>query len=149
MRKREAYEVEFKARAILGLKEKTEGAMSGVGGILAKAVFGFNSENGRIAPDAWFLPEDRHNPAIIMTCMAPEFDITIPDCYSEKLLRTCLNTFTMPGNYDKMIGILYNGEVARVFKCKQGIIEEIPNEAELHNKDYYLSMWEETANEGA
>lgn len=101
MRKREAYEVEAQIGGALNLIEKNEGAMTGVGGKMAKSVFGFNSDIGRIAPDAWYLPENRHDPAIIATCVLPTVDVNIKDCYSEKLLKICLTMFTSPGNYDK------------------------------------------------
>lgn len=141
MRKREAYEIESQIGHALNLIEKNENAMTGVGGSMAKAVFGFNSSIGRVAPDAWYLPEDRHNPAIIATCVLPTVDITKADCYSEKILRTCLNMFTSPGNYDKMVGILFNGEIARVFKADGSTIVEVPDMANLQPREVYLNLW--------
>lgn len=145
MRKREAYEIEAKIGNALNLINKNEGAMSGVGRVMARAIFGFNSDIGRIAPDAWYLPEDRHKPAIISTCVSPDIDITKRDCYSENILKTCLQMFNSPSNYDKITGILYNGDVCRIFTAEDGVITEVESERGLplkEDRNYYLNIWQ-------
>lgn len=42
-----------------------------------------------------------------------------------------------------MIGILFNGEVARVFKADGETIVEVPDLAELHPREFYLGLWNE------
>lgn len=141
MRKHEAYEVQAKASAILGIKNKEEGVISGVGSVLAKSAIGFNTDYGRVAPDIWYLPEDRSKPAMLVICMAPDFDIMIENCYSEELLKLCMRTFTGPNNYEHLTGVLYNGNAIRVFKSDYSGITEVPKQKELLAREYYLNLW--------
>ena len=124
-------QVRDKARQILGLNE-TKIALSGVGQLTTFNQLGFQGINDK--PDGWFLPYDTKGIAIILE--TKNSSTVLGDKHKKELLKNC-NIVSV--KYKNIVGILYNGEDAVVYK--NGIF--MNNESKLYNKEYYIGLFEE------
>ena len=119
------------ANKILGLKD-TETALAGVGQLTSFAKLGFKGEGANYRPDGWYLPNETNFPAIILEVKKEDCDLK--QAQIDEVLKNCRVAHT---KYKNVIGILYNGIDILVYKNE----ELVPNEKELHNKEYYLGLF--------
>ena len=124
-------EVRDKAKGILGF-EDTETAKSGVGQLTTFNQLGFKGVNDK--PDGWYLPYETHFPAIILETKNSNVELKQPQI--DELIKNCRIATT---KYKKVIGILYNGSDILVYRNE----ELKKDETELHNKEHYLSLFEQ------
>lgn len=121
------------ANKILGLKD-TETAKAGVGQLTSFAKLGFKGEGTNYRPDGWYLPNETNFPAIILEVKKEDCDLK--QAQIDEVLKNCRVAHT---KYKNVVGILYNGIDILVYKNE----ELVPNEKELHNKEYYLGLFEQ------
>lgn len=119
------------ANKILGLKD-TETAQAGVGQLTSFAKLGFKGEGANYRPDGWYLPNETNFPAIILEVKKEDCDLK--QAQIEEVLKNCRVAHS---KYKNVVGILYNGIDILVYKNE----ELVPNEKELHNKEYYLGLF--------
>lgn len=120
------------AEKILGFDIEEPKIKQGTGQIYTFNQLGFTGNNNR--PDGWYLPDDKSQPAIILEVKAKKYNL-----YDKKFENELLKNIKIVNEkYNKVIGILYNGEDIRVFKNQ----EEVSNCAKtLQNKSYYISLY--------
>lgn len=117
------------ARDILGFID-SDLARSGVGQLTTFNQLGFLGVPDK--PDGWYLPVNRAEVAVILETKASK--VLLGASQVDELLKNVRITQTQ---YDKVIGILFNGEEVRVFKgC-----EEIKAPASLQKVSYYTSLF--------
>lgn len=117
------------ARDILGFID-SDLARSGVGQLTTFNQLGFPGVPDK--PDGWYLPVNRAEVAVILETKASK--VLLGAIQVDELLKNVRITQTQ---YDKVIGILFNGEEVRVFKgC-----EEIKAPASLQKVSYYTSLF--------
>lgn len=119
------------ANKILGLKD-TETAKAGVGQLTSFAKLGFKGEGANYRPDGWYLPNETNFPAIILEVKKEDCDLK--QAQIDEVLKNCRVAHS---KYKNIVGILYNGIDILVYKNE----ELVPNEKELHNKEYYLGLF--------
>ena len=123
--------VRDKAKEILGF-ENTETAISGVGQLTTFNQLGFKGVNDK--PDGWYLPNERHFPAIILETKNSAVELRQQQI--DELLKNCRIVAT---KYKNVVGILYNGDDVLCFKnCQPAEVVK-----DLMNKEYYLGLFEE------
>lgn len=121
--------VRDKARDILGLLDSAA-ARAGVGQLTTFNQLGFQGVADK--PDGWYLPNNRNDVAVVLETKATR--IVLGSAQVEELLK---NVRIMQTQYEKVVGILYNGEDVRVFKGEQ----EIKAPDTLQGVGYYLSLY--------
>ena len=121
-------EVREKAKEVLGFYN-SEDVVSGVGQLTSFNQLGFTGVKDR--PDGWYLPNNTNDVAIIIE--TKNSNQTLVN-YKEELIKNCNIVLK---KYDKVIGILYNGNDVIVLKNN----EEINTVDTLQNKEYYLSLF--------
>lgn len=119
------------ANKILGLKD-TETALAGVGQLTSFAKLGFKGDGANYRPDGWYLPNETNFPAIILEVKKEDCDLK--QAQIDEVLKNCR---VAHAKYKNVVGILYNGVDILVYKNG----ELVPNEKELHNKEYYLGLF--------
>lgn len=124
-------EVRDEARKLLGFADM-DGAQCGVGQLTTFNQLGFPGVNDK--PDGWYLPNRRTNTALILEVKATR--VPLGDKQVEELLK---NVRITQRHYDKVVGILYNGEDIRVFKGD----EEVETTGKLQEAPYYLSLYQQ------
>ena len=117
------------ARDILGLAD-SEIVRAGVGQLTTFNQLGFPGVADK--PDGWYLPENKAEVALVLETKASR--ITLGKAQVGEVLK---NVRIMQTQYEKVIGVLYNGEDVRVFKGE----EEIKTPDELQHIGYYLSLY--------
>ncbi len=122
-------EVRDKARRILDL-ESTESAQAGVGQLTSFNKLGFSGIKDR--PDGWYLPNETHFPALVLETKGS--NVTFSKKEREELLK---NIRIVQKKYKYVIGILYNGYEAEVYKG----IQKADTQGELKAKEYYLGFF--------
>ena len=123
-------EIRDQARILLGF-ENSEEAKSGTGQLTTFNQLGFKGISKK--PDGWYLPNERHCPAIILEVKASDVNL---EKYINELLGNCE---IARRKYNNVVGILYNGD--DVIVLKNGI--QLTGEYQLHNKEYYLGLFDE------
>ena len=117
------------ARDILGFVDN-DLACSGVGQLTTFNQLGFLGVSDK--PDGWYLPVNRAEVAVILETKASK--VLLGASQVDELLK---NVRIAQTQYDKVIGILFNGEEVRVFKgC-----EEIKAPSSLQKVSYYTSLF--------
>ena len=129
-------EVRDSAKLILGFDKLEKNIKQGTGQITTFNQLGFAGINKK--PDGWYLPNDKSLPAIILETKSEKEDLTLKKWVKElfdniKIVET---------QYDKIIGILYNGKDIRIFK-KYDEMEGLSKD--LQNKSYYLDLYNKLA----
>lgn len=122
-------EVRDLARGILGFEDK-DGVRSGVGQLTTFNQLGFAGVADK--PDGWYLPNNHADVAMVLETKASY--ITLGDKQVEEVLK---NVKIIESQYDKVIGILYNGEEIRVFMNH----EEVDTAKKLQRLEYYASLF--------
>ncbi len=120
-----------RAREILGFYD-TETAQSDVGQITTFNDLGFSGVKDR--PDGWYFPNEKSFPAIILEVKSNS--TVLKQSHIDELLKNCKIAHS---KYQHVIGILYNGDDTIVFKDEV----RLTNETSLHNKEHYLSLYNE------
>lgn len=117
------------ARDILGLVD-SDVARAGVGQLTTFNQLGFAGVADK--PDGWYLPENKAEVALVLETKATR--IALGQAQVDEVLK---NIRIMQTQYEKVIGVLYNGEDVRVFKGE----EEVKTPDKLQHVGYYLSLY--------
>ncbi|EJQ88386.1 hypothetical protein IGW_05065 [Bacillus cereus ISP3191] len=117
------------ARDILGFVDSSV-ARSGVGQLTTFNQLGFLGVADK--PDGWYLPNNKNDVAVVLETKATR--IKLGQTQVDEVLK---NVRIMQTQYEKVVGILYNGEDIRVFKGE----EEIKTPHKLQSVGYYLSLY--------
>lgn len=117
------------ARRILGFVD-SDIARSGVGQLTTFNQLGFPGVADK--PDGWYLPNNRNDVAVVLETKAS--NIALGHKQVDEVLK---NVRILQEQYDKVVGILYNGDDVRVFRGE----EEIETPGDLQNVGYYLSLF--------
>lgn len=123
-------EVRDKARKILSWDGL--GVTAGVGQLTTFNQLGFKGIPDK--PDGWYLPSNKTDTAIVLETKASK--ITLGEPQAKELLK---NIRIMNMKYEHVVGVLYNGESARVFK--NGEEYKGSRSDELHNVAYYTTLF--------
>lgn len=121
--------VRDKARDILGFVD-SDVARSDVGQLTTFNQLGFLGVADK--PDGWYLPNNKNDVAVVLETKATH--IQLGKAQVDEVLK---NVRIMQTQYEKVVGILYNGEDVRVFKGE----EEIKAPDKLQSVGYYLSLY--------
>ena len=122
-------QVRDEARDILGLTDK-DGDQAGVGQITTFNQLGFSGVADK--PDGWYLPKNKNEVAVVLETKATR--IELKQSQVDEVLK---NVRIMQTQYEKVVGILYNGEDVRVFKGE----EEVKAPDTLQSIGYYLGLY--------
>lgn len=122
-------EVRDLARDILGLTDN-DVARAGVGQLTTFNQLGFPGVMDK--PDGWYLPNNKAGVALVLETKATR--ISLDNAQVDEVLK---NVRIMQTQYEKVVGVLYNGEDVRVFKGE----EEVKTPDELQHVGYYLSLY--------
>lgn len=122
-------EVRDLARRILWFEDK-EGVRSGVGQLTTFNQLGFPGIADK--PDGWYLPNNLADVAIVLETKASH--IKLGENQVEEILK---NVAIVEKKYQKVVGILYNGEDIRVFRNHK----EIDTVKQLQRVEYYASLF--------
>lgn len=101
------------ARDILGLVD-SDIARAGVGQLTTFNQLGFPGVADK--PDGWYLPENKAEVALVLETKATR--IALGKAQVDEVLK---NVRIMQTQYEKVIGVLYNGEDVRVFKGEEEV----------------------------
>ncbi len=123
--------VRDKARDILGFNDR-KGVRSGVGQLTTFNQLGFAGIADK--PDGWYLPDNHADTAVVLETKASK--ITLGDKQVDEVLK---NVKIIEGQYEHVVGILYNGYDVRVFKGTEEY--EGDGAKELHNVEYYTALF--------
>lgn len=117
------------ARDILGLTD-SDVARAGVGQLTTFNQLGFPGVADK--PDGWYLPNNHADVALVLETKASTIAL------GEKQVNELLKNVKIVGNqYDKVVGVLYNGEDVRVFLN----LEETDSVGALQRLEYYTSLF--------
>ncbi len=117
------------ARDILGFEDKKD-ARCGVGQLTTFNQLGFSGVSDK--PDGWYLPDNHADVAIVLETKAS--NISLGKKQADEVLK---NIKIIKSQYDKVVGILYNGDDIRVFMD----MEEIDTVKQLQGLEYYASLF--------
>lgn len=117
------------ARDLLGLAD-CDSARAGVGQLTTFNQLGFPGIADK--PDGWYLPNNKSDVALILETKATR--IALGQSQVDEILKNIRITHTQ---YEKVVGILFNGDDIRVFKNE----EEIKAPNTLQSLNYYLSLF--------
>lgn len=127
-------EVRDYAKECLTFDKFEDKVKQGTGQITTFNQLGFKGDKQNHKPDGWYLPDDASQVAIILETKSDKIDI-MKESPKAELFK---NIDIISTKYNKVIGILYNGNTVRVFKNK----EEVENTPQtLQKKDYYISLF--------
>lgn len=124
-------EVRDYANTILKFKNEKD-VKAGVGQLTSFNSLGFVGVKDR--PDGWYFPDNKNNTAIILE--AKSSLSILNENHKNELLK---NIKIANQKYKNVIGILYNGYNAIIYKND----ELYSNDVELKNKEYYLGLYNE------
>lgn len=124
-------EVRDKARDILKM-EGHEGVAFGVGQLTTFNQLGFSGVADK--PDGWYLPNNRSDVAFVLETKASY--VALGKKQIDEVLK---NVHIVEKHYEKVVGVLYNGDDTRVFKGD----EEYRGDGAkaLENIEYYVSLF--------
>lgn len=117
------------ARDILGLVD-SDVARAGVGQLTTFNQLGFAGVADK--PDGWYLPNNKAEVALVLETKASR--IALGKAQVDEVLK---NVRIVQTQYEKVVGVLYNGEDVRVFKAE----EEVKAPDKLQHVGYYLSLY--------
>lgn len=117
------------ARDILGLVD-SDIARAGVGQLTTFNQLGFAGVADK--PDGWYLPKNKADVALVLETKATR--IALGKTQVDEVLK---NVRIVQTQYEKVVGVLYNGEDVRVFKAE----EEVKTPDKLQHVGYYLSLY--------
>lgn len=122
-------EVRDLARDTLGLRDNDE-VTAGVGQLTTFNQLGFTGVPDK--PDGWYLPRNKSDTALVLEAKSSR--VTLGKAQEEELLK---NIRIVKTKYEKVVGLLFNGEDLRVFKGE----EEVKVPDELQDVSFYLSLY--------
>ena len=125
-------EIRDSAKIILGFDDGEKNVTQGTGQITTFISLGFKGKSDR--PDGWYLPDDLNRVAIVLETKSSQEDLS-KSKWVDELFK---NIDIVNIKYNRVVGILYNGNAQRVFLNKEEV-EDIPEE--LQNKSYYLDLF--------
>ena len=117
------------ARDILGLVD-SDVARAGVRQLTTFNQLGFAGVADK--PDGWYLPNNKAEVALVLETKATR--IALGKAQVDEVLK---NVRIVQTQYEKVVGVLYNGEDVRVFKGE----EEVKTPDKLQHVGYYLSLY--------
>lgn len=117
------------ARDILELVDSNV-ARAGVGQLTTFNQLGFPGISDK--PDGWYLPKNKADVALVLETKATR--IALGQAQVDEVLK---NVRIVQTQYEKVVGVLYNGEDVRVFKGE----EEVKTPDKLQHVAYYLSLY--------
>ena len=129
-------EVRDLAKKILGFESLvSSNAVYGVGQLTT-----FNSLDSKFAgiadkPDGWYLPRNPNDVAVILEFKSSDKELNNQSIVDE-LIK---NIKIVLKNYKKVVGILYNSEVAIIYKNTERYSED----STLKNINYYIHLFDE------
>lgn len=118
-----------KARDVLGLNGSPD-AVEGVGQLTTFNQLGFPGISDK--PDGWHLPHNHADVALVLEVKASK--VALGDKQVEELLK---NVRIVSERYERVVGVLYNGEDVRVFRGE----DEVDDAPALQNKEHYLALF--------
>lgn len=118
------------ARSVLGLTDR-ESVKAGVGQLTTFNQLGFPHVLRK--PDGWWLPENKSEVAMILETKATR--VPLGQKWVDDIIE---DIHIVESRYEKVVGILYNGEKVRAFKGE----EEIETPDELQPVEYYLAFYD-------
>lgn len=125
-------EIRDNAKISLGLNDNEKDVQQGTGQITTFNQLGFIGVIDK--PDGWYLPKDKSKVAIILETKSEKEDLN-KQKWVDELFKNIDITLKQ---YNKVVGILYNGKDIRVFKNK---VEETTISKTLQNKSYYIALF--------
>lgn len=117
------------ARDVLGLID-SDMARAGVGQLTTFIELGFPGVADR--PDGWYLPNSHAEVALVLETKSSTITLGVKQV--EEILK---NVKIVNSQYNKVVGILYNGEDVRVFMN----LEEVDTVGTLQRLEYYTSLF--------
>lgn len=117
------------ARDILGLVDGDK-IRAGVGQLTTFNQLGFPGVPDK--PDGWYFPENKAEVALVLETKATR--ISLGKAQVDEVLK---NVRIVQTQYERVVGVLYNGEDVRVFKGE----EEVKTPDKLQHVSYYLSLY--------
>lgn len=117
------------ARDILGLVD-SDAARAGVGQLTTFNQLGFPGVADK--PDGWYLPNNHAETALVLETKASTIALEVKQVH--EIIK---NVKIVSSQYDKVVGILYNGEDVRVFMN----LEEVDTVGTLQRLEYYTSLF--------
>lgn len=133
--------VRDEAKELLGFKNDAK-SKAGVGQLTSfKELDEYYFKNTKKKPDGWYFPHDTTEPAIILEAKSSRIKLDTQGGGNKKENEALaqLETYIKIAQqkYKKVVGILYNGEEAVIYKNN----ERIAQTNTLFNKNYYLSLF--------
>ena len=123
-------EVRRQAHRVLGFDDVPDGVRAGTGQITTFNQLGFSGVIDK--PDGWWLPDNTAEVAMVLETKSTS--IALREAQVDELLK---NVRILMRRYDKVVGILYNGDEVRAFKC----LDEVHVAPELQVARYYLDLY--------
>lgn len=123
-------EVRRQAHHVLGFDNVPDGVRAGTGQITTFNQLGFFGVIDK--PDGWWLPDNTAQVAMVLETKSTS--IALRKAQVDELLK---NVKILMHRYDKVVGILYNGDEVRVFKR----LDEVHVAPELQSAKYYLDLY--------
>lgn len=123
-------EVRRQAHRVLGFDDASDGVRAGTGQITTFNQLGFFGVIDK--PDGWWLPDNTAEVAMVLETKSTS--IALREAQVDELLK---NVRILMRRYDKVVGILYNGDEVRAFKC----LDEVHVAPELQAARYYLDLY--------
>lgn len=123
-------EVRGQAHRVLGFDNVPDGVRAGTGQITTFNQLGFPGVIDK--PDGWWLPDNTAQVAMVLETKSTS--IALREAQVDELLK---NVKILMRRYNKVVGILYNGDEVRVFKC----LDEVHVASELQAARYYLDLY--------
>lgn len=108
----------------------SDAARAGVGQLTTFNQLGFAGVADK--PDGWYLPKNKADVALVLETKATR--IALGKAQVDEVLK---NVRIVQTQYEKVVGVLYNGEDVRVFKGE----EEVKTPDKLQHVGYYLSLY--------
>ena len=135
-------EVRDEARILLNLTDNNDKIKSGVGQLTSFSnLDNYYFKGISKSPDGWYFPDDINSAAIVLETKSSNNDFNIEGKKTSKQTQNLFQIETYieiaQKKYTKVIGILYNGYEAIVYKNK----ERIAQTNTLFNKQYYLNLF--------
>lgn len=122
------------AKQILGFDDTENNVKQGTGQLTTFNQLGFSCKKKQNKPDGWYLPGDISQVAIILETKSSDKDLDDP-----KWVKELLDNVEIANNlYEKVVGILYNGNEQRIFLNTKEI-ENAPKA--LQHKNYYKDLY--------
>lgn len=125
--------VRDKARDILGFAD-VEGVRSGVGQLTTFNQLGFSGISDK--PDGWYLPDNHADVALVLETKASSIQLG-----KKQVDEVLKNVRIVRQQYDKVVGILYNGEDVRIFLDEN----EYDGAKTLQRLQYYVKLFTSTS----